>query len=368
MKQATTYPSVAVSLNTDKRFAALRRLFRSASFCTSLMLLIIVPALFLTSCQKEDTPMTLPPPGDLETMVAAMGNSYDNQVYVDLSTGSQVTVPYKSFDLAFEAAPNGWRIYLNTAKYMFVANTGAITFSAADTTGAAWKTETDNLYDDSTAIGDWRSASSTAGAEVYVLDRGRTEHFGTDRWRKFQVLSCDSFSYTFRFCNMNNTGVTDYTITKDPNYSLMYFSFNSGGLAVQVAPPKNSWDLVFTKYTHTYYDEPPDSPYRYYMVSGALLNRWSDARNAIMKKDSTIGYKPFEEVKAADMINYTFYKEAAIIGFEWKTYDFNLGYLIIPDLYYLLLDHEGYYYKIRFYDFYDSQGNKGAASFEYQRL
>jgi hypothetical protein len=334
----------------------------------ALSLFCLFALLVLTSCEKEDTPYELPPPGDLKNMVAAMGNNYENQVFVDLSTGNQVSASYKLYDLAFEASPAGWRLYLNSAKFMFVTNTGDTSFAAADTAGAVWSPETDHLYDDSTAFGDWRIATSAGASEVYVIDRGRAEHFGADRWRKFQVLASDPYSYTIRFCNYNNTGVTTYTITKDANYSLMYFSFGSGGHTVQVAPPKNNWDLVFTKYTHTYHSEPPDSPYRYYMVSGTLLNRWSDGRNAIMRKDSTIGYKPFEEVKAADMINYSFYKEAAIIGYDWKTYDFNLGYLIIPDVYYLVLDHGGYYYKLRFYDYYDALGNKGAASFEYQRL
>lgn len=332
------------------------------------LLYIVITALLFAACEKEDTAYTLPPPGDLQNMVAEMGNSYQNQVFVDLSTGNKVSRSYKLYDLAFEASATGWRIYLNTAKYMFTANTGDTSFTAADTIGAVWKTETDHLYDDSTAFGDWRTATAAGASEVYVIDRGKTEHFGADRWRKFRVLEGDAGSYTIQFCNYNNTNVTTYTITKDPNYSLMYFSFTGGGQTVQMAPPRNSWDLVFTKYTHTYYSEPPESPYRYYMVSGALLNRWSDARNAIVKQDSTAGYIPFEEVKASDMINYSFYKEAAVIGYDWKEYDFNLGYIILNNRYYLVLDPEGYYYKIRFYDFYDAQGYTGAASFEYQRL
>ena len=59
---------------------------------------------------------------------------------------------------------------------------------------------------------------------------------------------------------------------------------------------------------------------------------------------------------------------ATIIGFDWKYYDFNLGYIIYPDRYYLLKDEDGFYFKIRFIDFYDPSGNKGTATFEYQRL
>ncbi len=324
--------------------------------------------LIFASCEKEDVAMQLPPPGTLETMVANMGIYYDNQVYVDLETGSQKIVPYRIYDLAFEASATGFRVYLNTGKYMFVANTGATDIATADSTGHEWKTEPDNLYDDSTAFGSWVNANMESTNEVYVIDRGRTEHFGSARWRKMQLLWVTPTEYRIRFSMYNNTQVTEFTIPKNPNYSLMYFSFENGGQMVDAAPMKNNWDMVFTKYTHIYLSEPVTSPYRYYIVCGALLNKWSDNENAIAKKDSTPNYKPFNEITSADIGNFNFTKNAAQIGFEFKNYDFNLGYTIFPDQYYMLRDPSGYYYKIRFLDFYDSQGNKGAASFEYQRL
>lgn len=324
--------------------------------------------LLFASCEKEDDPVTLPPPGELQTMTAEMGNSYDNQVYVDLETGTQTVVPYRSYDLAFEASANGFRIYLNTGKLMFVLNTGSTDITTADTTGGTWKTDPDHLYDDSTAFGDWKDVTGNSLNKVYVIDRGRTEHFGAARWRKMQVLSVNATEYKIKFSAMNNTGVTEFTIPKDNNYSLIYFSFENNGKMVTVAPQKNLWDLVFTKFTHTYYTEPVNSPYRYYIVTGALLNRWAGCTNLIMQQDSTPYFMPFESVSGQDMINLPFDNRAAVIGFDWKLYDFNLGYIIYNDRYYLLYDTSGFYYKIRFLDFYDSIGNKGACSFEYQRL
>jgi HmuY protein len=183
-----------------------------------------------------------------------------------------------------------------------------------------------------------------------------------------QLLWVTPTEYRIRFSMYNNTLVTEFTIPKNQDYSLMYFSFENGGQMVDAAPKKNNWDMVFTKYTHIYLSEPVTSPYRYYIVCGALLNKWSDNENAIAKKDSTPNYKPFNEITSADIGTFNFTKNAAQIGFEFKNYDFNLGYTIFPDQYYMLRDPSGYYYKIRFLDFYDSQGNKGAASFEYQRL
>ena len=331
-------------------------------------LLYISLILIFASCEKEDVPVKLPPPGSMQTMVANMGTYYDNQVYFDFETGAQKVVPYRAYDLAFEASPDGFRVYLNTGKYMFLVNSGATDMTVADTTGNEWKTETDNLYDDSTAFGTWIDGAMQSKNEVYVIDRGRTEHFGIARWRKMQLLWVTDTEYRIRYSMYNNTQVTEFTIPKNPAYSLMYFSFENGGSMVDVAPEKNNWDLVFTKYTHTYLSEPITSPYRYYIVSGALLNRWSDNLNAIAKQDSTPGYMPFEDITASDMGTFNFTNNAGQIGFEWKEYDFNLGYFVYTDRFYMLKDHSGYYYKIRFIDFYDDQGNKGAATFEYQRL
>jgi hypothetical protein len=251
---------------------------------------------------------------------------------------------------------------------MFVTNTGVNDMLLADTTGHEWKTDPDNLYDDSTAFGNWVDPAMQSGGDVFVIDRGRTEHFGSARWRKLQLISVNSAEYRIRYSLYDNTQLTEFIIPKNQDYSLMYFSFEDGGKMADVAPEKKMWDLVFTKYTHTYLEEPITSPYRYYIVSGALLNRWSENENAIAKQDSTPNYRPFEEVTSAHIGDFIFNKNAGQIGFEWKYYDFNLGYIVYTDRFYLLKDPKGYCYKIRFLDFYDSQGNKGAATFEYQRL
>ena len=125
---------------------------------------------------------------------------------------------------------------------------------------------------------------------------------------------------------------------------------------------------MFTKYTYTYYSEPINSPYRYYLVTGALLNKWNSNKNEIIQQDSSFNYKPFLEFNSNDIGNYQLTDLAGKIGFGWKEYDFSLGYIVYQDRYYLLSNQAGFVYKIRFFDFYDDQGNKGTARFEYQRL
>jgi hypothetical protein len=41
---------------------------------------------------------------------------------------------------------------------------------------------------------------------------------------------------------------------------------------------------------------------------------------------------------------------------------------VLPEMIYLLKSKEGYYWKLHFVDFYDSNGDKGSPAFEYQEL
>lgn len=335
---------------------------------TILTILSLTFLLFLSSCEKDDEAITLPPPGDLQNAEAAMGINYDNQVYFSFGSGQSVTKPYRIYDLAFEASADGYRVYLNTAKYMFAKKTSSTDITTADSSGGLWKTDPDNLEDDSLAFGNWKTSTS-ADHSIVIIDRGKYDYTGADRFRKLQLIVVDPSHYEIKFCNLDNSNLTSYSITKDPLYALMYFRFDNNGELLSVAPPKAQWDIVFTKYTHTYYDQPLNSPYRYYTVTGGLLNIWNNESTAMLKKDSLPNYKAFSGFVYDDVGHYSFTTAADQVGFDWKYYDFNSSaYIIRPDQYYLLLSGEGLYYKIRFLDFYDAQGNKGTATFEYQRL
>ena len=58
-----------------------------------------------------------------------------------------------------------------------------------------------------------------------------------------------------------------------------------------------------------------------------------------------------------------------IIGYEWKDYDFdNAMYQVDPDKIYILKNRIGFYYKLRFIDYYNSTGEKGYPTFEFLRF
>lgn len=334
--------------------------------------LFIVVALIVSSCQKEDEAVVLPPPGSVQQLVAPMGSNYDDQVYVSLSLGTVTVAPYRAYDLMFESSAQGMHVYLNSGKLMFASRTNNGDFNLADSSNSNWRVDAANYMDDSTAIGDWwvSSASNLNGySNVFIIDRGRIDHTGVDRFRKLQILSANDTRFEIRYSKLDNSDVTVMSIPKNPNYSLIYFSFNNNGTLVNQAPPSSDWDFVFTKYTHVYFDEPITSPFRYYPVAGALINRWKGMSGSVIKKDSIPAYLPFVDCAYSNVDSFPFSTIANIIGFDWKYYDFgNNQYFVRPDLFYLLKDEKGVYYKIRMLDFYNQQGVKGTVTLEYQRI
>ena len=61
------------------------------------------------------------------------------------------------------------------------------------------------------------------------------------------------------------------------------------------------------------------------------------------------------------------------IGYDWKDVvgdvgSGNVNYVIIPDINYVIRDWQGFYYKVRFVNFYNNAGEKGYPTFEMQKL
>ncbi len=321
-----------------------------------------------SSCEKNnDVAVTLPPPGNVTLDSVSMGSTYDTMVFVDLSTGVKTVKPFRIYDLAFEASDDGQFIYLNTGKYMFAARTSFTDFASADTINAVWNTDSENLFGDSTAIGRNKNANGSTINTIIFIDRGKYDFSGAERFRKMQITNIDDNEYQIRYSKLDNSDYHEFNIAKNSLYSLVYFSFSDGGKLVDVAPPKNSWDVVFTRYVHTFYDQP--IPFRYYLVNGVLLNVWAGEQTAMIKKDSLPDYKPFDDLVYGDVSNYTFSNDGGQIGFDWKYYDFNTNkYVIRANQYYLLKDNEGLYYKLKFLDFYNANAKPGHPSYVYQRI
>src|SRR5690606_34770353 len=124
----------------------------------------------LSACATKELPI---PKRAESTNQVSLGIDYNDQVYYSLAEGKEVSRNERtSWDLAFESSADGYHIYLNSAKFMYVWNTGQTNMEEVTDTigfGAGKKMEPSGGLPDSAAIGDWRNLNN-----VYLIDRGVT--------------------------------------------------------------------------------------------------------------------------------------------------------------------------------------------------
>lgn len=334
-------------------------------------LYIISLLIFLTSCFKEDDKATPHDPGDVKTVTIELTKDYRYQVYFSLNSGQVVSSNLKKvWDLGFECAPEGWHIILNTSSFMVAAGSGSSDFDAPiDTTGYAWHFDKSDGNLDSTAIGKWVAFSQEDSTkiysdQVYVIDRGYDESGNLRGLKKIVFLNLEQDQYNIRYANLDGSDEHTFTITKDPAVNFICFSFDDGGKQLDFEPPKYDWDLVFTQYTTLLFTDAGD-PYPY-IVTGVLVNR----TGVEVAQDTINDFQSVDETIASGMDFTTIQDE---IGYDWKKVvgdltSGNVSYEIVQGLNYVVRDHYGYYYKLRFIGFYNNSGEKGYPTFEYQKL
>ena len=193
---------------------------------------------------------------------------------------------------------------------------------------------------------------------IYIVDRGTDEDGKAVGLKKVTFGLQDINTYLVRFANLDGSNEQTVSIQKDTTITNVCFSFDDGIANIQ--PPKEDWDLLFTKYS-TMLTTNEGEPYPY-LVTGVLLNSFkSSAALDTINSFETISFE------MAELQEYSTSQD--IIGYHWKEYDFdNDRYITLSDNTYFLKTSVGFYYKIRFIDFYNSTGERGYPTFEFLRL
>ncbi|MFZ4520368.1 MAG: HmuY family protein [Bacteroidales bacterium] len=325
---------------------------------------LLVMTISLQSCFKEDDQVTPHPVGDLQTDTIPMTDTYLNQVYFSLDSGRIVSSNIKTtFDLGFECRKSGWHIILNTSNFMKVVDLGEVTFGAPyDTTGYKLKFDKSDGNIDSTAIDSWFNVAgndTVSKRHVYAISRGLDE--AGNPLGVYQVIfdSLKNNTYYFRYAPLAGGSGSRGYVKKDPQVNFIYFSLKTGSV-IAAEPAAPTYDLLFTQYTTLLFTT-EGLPYPY-LVTGVLLNRFQVAAVA----DSLTDFMAITRDMARNM---TYSNAMDVIGWEWKTYNFDTGvYTIKNHLCFVIRGVSGYYYKLRFTGFYNKDGLKGYPMFEYQRL
>jgi hypothetical protein len=198
-----------------------------------------------------------------------------------------------------------------------------------------------------------------------VIDRGYDATGNLRGIRKIVFQEVTDSTYSFRYANLDGSNENTFTIFKDPTRNLICFSFDEGGKQLNLEPPKEDWDLLFTQYTTLLYTDEGD-PYPY-LLTGVITN----PAGVLVAQDTIYDFISIDFDKAKSLI----YSDALDeIGYDWKdpvgdVSSGNVTYVIVEGRYYVVLDTEGFYYKLRFISFYNlDNGEKGYPTFEFQRL
>ena len=326
-----------------------------------LSLYIVFAALLFASCEKEETPVPLPKKGEAEHGSVEMGEDYTDQVFFDLETGRVVHMSeINSWHLAFDASIEGYHMFLNGGADVLVYNTRETDFSKVTSAPAAnskdWMFDRPCGLPDSTAVGDWRATNTLSKNEIYIVKLNATNN--PNNLKKIRLVYVSSEEYVLEYADLDEKVTRTISIPKDENYNYSYFTFADGGRVIQPDPPKNTWDIVFTRYRYIYYDL-DNFPY---MVNGVLLNPY----NTTAAVDTATTFSELDNTK---ILSLPFSNHRDVIGFDWKEYNFDTErYEIDRDKNFVIKTRKNQYYKMRFLDFYNKQGIKGSPSFEFQRV
>jgi len=312
--------------------------------------------MFLTGCFPKDD-LVVPLKLDIVEVPYSM---YDTQTWFNLHNKAVVTHnAFPDWDLGFESNGSGHHIILNTSRFMHAGNTGSsdyygITTNICDTM----------VYDDSggdlnkTAIGNWADFSDPMNPvfpkKVYIIDMGTDNNGVKMGYKKVAFDSLASSTYSVHFSNLDGSDEHTSAIVTDPARSFTLFSFQNGGSVVSLQPADKDWDICFTQYSTILYDD--KNVATPYLVRGVYINMagTTAARDTLKK---------FEDITPANIPDYEFSSAQDAIGYKWKDYK-NDSYKINPNIFYLIKDQNGEYYKLKFSGFYNESGERGYPSFQ----
>ncbi len=308
------------------------------------------------SCEKNEIPIVPHNSGEIISRQIELAPNYQNQVYYSLKNDIVISTNLKTdWDIAFESSSQGYNILLNSSTFSQMTVVENISFEEmTEVIDPEWNWDSPKGISYGTAIGDARISNS-----VYIIDRGYDINGVLRGYKKISIDTITNNYYNIRYANLDNTDMYTIQINKNDNINFIYLSFEINDI-VNIEPNKNTWDLLFTQYTHIFNEgtEPPS-----YLVTGVLTNYLNNIEVAI---DTN---RLFLDIDYNMLMEYNFSSFQDVIGYDWKNYNLDdQSYTVDPDKNYIIKDYQGYYFKIHFVDFYNNLGEKGYPRFEFQQL
>jgi hypothetical protein len=259
-----------------------------------------------------------------------------------------------AWDLSFDCDPSRDFVYLNTALNASIAETNQTDIKLVrNDNGLTYQSEHHSGKDENLALGNVRN-----NQRVFVLDRGFMPNGDPIGKWKIKISTNSNGEYVLETAPLSDTNITRVSISKNSLYNRIAYSITTASIT-QIEPPKEDYDLVFTQYTQIFDDLNPPLAYS---VNGVLINSY---KTSVAREFD----REFDMIDSAHAEMLSYIDDMDAIGYDWKSFDFNQQvFTILPKRNYIIKDSKDRLYVLRFLDFYDQNGIKGAPSFEYKRL
>lgn len=304
--------------------------------------LIITLAFVSISCEKEEDPFVPNNTTNREAnknivdVTLDLTPTYDYQLFYSLEDSSIVSQNNRE-DWSLRYSSDG-KIWCNTAISVGVASSVQSYEKTTNTLDVTFN------YDSPTLI---QTPLISKPNTTYIIQKGLIGTSSLGHCKLYYQEKDNNVTITFT----NLDGSNEKTITLNKGEGL---SFDKG--SIPVYHDELTWSLLFTNYIYIYPDGTP------YSVTGALMNtlKWTVAKTDDLN---------FYDIIKDDISSLDYSKSADAIGYDWKTYSLDTHtYTIDSETIYILKNTDGDYYKLRFLDFYNKNGEKGSPRFEYQLL
>jgi hypothetical protein len=323
---------------------------------------------FLAGCFEEDERVAPHIPGD-EQSFAFDKSIYFNQSYFDLGTNSILAENGNAeWVLRFGAQAGDWHIGINAANYWGVypvQSDDPDSIPENNPPPEEWVFDHSGGDPDSSAFAGWVNFTEEDTAysnHFYLL--GTYDGIAYKASWVLQFFHVDDSTYRFRMRPVSSLEWQDFKIPKSPFHNHTYFHTSESGKLVQIEPDQDLWDLQFTQYGSILYTN--DGVPTPYFVRGVLLNR-----HRVSAAVDTV--RAFADITYEDLEGYSFSRQQDFIGYEWKDVEVDVNsntavYTVVPGITYIIMDTEGFYYKLRFVSYYNDLGEKGFPGIEHLRL
>lgn len=316
--------------------------------------------------------------GTTDNPLAVGGSNQPNQVYIDLSNETATPVARDSWELGFYSGTD-FKVVINGSIAMAAKalETTDITLPQSEDAAVNVGTFTpDNLVFVDKADGTIANtafgtiATTEATAKVYLLNLGKavptvaaaagsTNVAGVARgWKKVKIWQ-DRGGYMLQYADLASATPTSFSIAKDAAYNHIFFSLTAN-TRVAAEPEKDKWDLNFSTFTNEVF-QGTESFGSYFYSDFTLINTKGGVTAAKVTGDAGA----YDTYTLASATSLTFSADQRAIGADWRDV---ITRVVFNDVFFVVKDAAGNYYKVKFISMLDANGNRGYPVFQYALL